>query len=96
MLRSEAKAKIAIAILNMLSHITYKLDGVTKRADFFSTNIDNGKININVYLGEPVGGTITDITLIDKDGMIFDDKEDTIIKSSTKGFYFTFEYSIEG
>lgn len=95
MIKTEAKNKIAYAILNMLSHMTYKLDGEPKRTDFFQTSVIDGRISINVYLKDPLGGSITDIFLIDKDGEIFAEQFDVIQKPSNNGFYFTFEYEVK-
>ena len=75
-----------------LSHATYLLDGQLRQADIFKTDIDQDTIRIFVYLDDTVSGSVSNISLIDKDGDVVALAAREFVKPQSKGLYSVFAY----
>lgn len=75
-----------------LSHATYLLDGQQRQADIFKTDIDQDTIRIFVYLDDTVTGSVSNISLIDKDGDVVALAAREFVKPQSKGLYSVFAY----
>lgn len=75
-----------------LSHATYLLDGQQRQADIFKTDIVQDTIRIFVYLDDTVSGSVSNISLIDKDGDVVALAAREFVKPQSKGLYSVFAY----
>ncbi|NPV89827.1 MAG: hypothetical protein HPY50_03505 [Firmicutes bacterium] len=75
-----------------LSHATYLLGGQQRQVDIFKTDINQDVIKIFVYLDDTVSGTVSNISLIDKDGDVVALAAREFVKPESKGLYSVFAY----
>jgi hypothetical protein len=84
--------KQLLRLQDSLSHATYLLNGQQKQVDIFKTEIDQNLIKVFVYLDDTVSGTVSNISLVDKDGDVIALAEREFIKPQSKGLYSVFAY----
>ena len=77
-----------IAKMQILINNTYK-DIEIQRTELVGTNI-----KIFVYIDESFVGRITRYKLIMKNGKVFDEKNENLVKDDTRGLLTFFEYRI--
>lgn len=75
-----------------LSHATYLLNGQQKQVDIFKVDLDQNLIKVFVYLDDTVSGTVSNISLVDKDGDVIALADRQFVKPQSKGLYSVFAY----
>jgi hypothetical protein len=71
-----------------------KVDTVDTTVAIQSTNVVNNILYIYVWLNDTIKGTITDTKLIDKNGDVFAEKADNIVKDMIIGTLITFKMTL--
>jgi hypothetical protein len=79
---------------NLISHGTYRIGSTTTTMPIQSITQAGDVITVQFYLADSVSGTITRFQVIDKDGEVFDDQPDSIVKPALNGLLVTFKYTI--
>jgi len=85
-------AKQLTRLKDSLSHATYLLNGQQRQANIFKTEINQDVIRVFVYLDDTVSGTVSNISLIDKDGDVVALATREFVKPQSKGLYSVFAY----
>lgn len=93
-LTAKGISKQLVRLKESLSHATFIQGGQTKTVSIFKTTIADSVIRIYVYLDDTVSGTISNISLVDKDGDVVAIAERQFTKPRTKGIYSVFAYKL--
>lgn len=75
-----------------LSHATYLLNGQPRQVNIFKIDLDQNLIKVFVYLDDTVSGTVSNISLVDKDGDVVALANRQFVKPQFKGLYSVFAY----
>lgn len=78
----------------MISHGTYQIGTTVTQMPVHSLTQTGDVITVEFYLASTVSGTINRFQVIDKDGAVFDDQPDSIVKPALNGLLVTFKYTI--
>lgn len=84
--------KQLVRLKESLSRATYLQNGQQKTVDIFKVDIADNVIHIYVYLDDTVTGSISNISLVDKDGDVVAVATRQFTKPRTKGIYSVFAY----
>lgn len=84
--------KQLIRLRDSLSHATYLLNGQQRQVNIFKVDLDQNLIKVFVYLDDTVSGTVSKISLVDKDGDIVALADRQFVKPQSKGLYSVFAY----
>lgn len=87
--------KFKNALVGLIQQGKYTKNGVVYTTPIFKTSIVGDNVNIYLYLDDTVSGNITQIQLIDRDGVVFDSQPENITKPSINGLLVTFTYSLK-
>lgn len=84
--------KQLIRLRDSLSHATYLLNGQQRQVNIFKVDLDQNLIKVFVYLDDTVSGTVSKISLVDKDGDVVALADRQFVKPQSKGLYSVFAY----
>ncbi len=84
--------KQLVRLRDSLSHATYLLNGQQKQVNIFKVDLDQNLIKVFVYLDDTVSGTVSKISLVDKDGDVVALADRQFVKPRSKGLYSVFAY----
>lgn len=84
--------KQLVRLRDSLSHATYLLNGQQKQVNIFKVDLDQNLIKVFVYLDDTVSGTVSKISLVDKDGDVVALADRQFVKPQSKGLYSVFAY----
>lgn len=84
--------KQLVRLRDSLSHATYLLNGQQKQVNIFKVDLDQNLIKVFVYLDDTVSGTVSNISLVDKDGDVIALADRQFVKPQSKGLYSVFAY----
>ncbi|WP_281885703.1 hypothetical protein [Paenibacillus sp. YYML68] len=90
-----AHAKMKDWLQGMISHGTYTKGGVETTMPIHAISQAGDVITVQFYLDDNVSGTITKFKVIDKEGGVFDDQPDSIVKPALNGLLITFKYTLK-
>ncbi|MEK5238035.1 hypothetical protein NST99_20285 [Paenibacillus sp. FSL L8-0470] len=79
---------------DMIAYGTYTIGNAVTQMPIHSLTLTGDVITLQFYLAETVAGTITKFQVIDKDGEVWDDQPDSIVKPALNGLLVTFKYTL--
>lgn len=93
-LTTSAHNKTKAWFQGMISHALITIGGQTITAQPYSLSLTGDVITLQFYLAETVSGALTKTQVIDKDGAVWDDQTDSIVKPALNGLLITFKYTL--
>ena len=94
-LTSKGLNKMCLFYVNSLSHVTYELDGVEKKADFFKKKANGNIAEAYVFFDENYKGTIGNIKCFDKEGDIVAMDSNIYLRTNQKALYIAFKHEFK-
>lgn len=91
-LKPIALHKIAQRFVDNLRCALYTMDGSVKQMPIFNADVEDNIVRIYIYFDEEVGGSLTQVELVDKDGDVVAVAEREFIKPQEMGLYVAFKY----
>ncbi|XJZ25939.1 hypothetical protein ACF5W4_11055 [Bacillota bacterium Lsc_1132] len=91
---TEGHTKMKDWLQALIKEGRYTIAGVAKTTPIFKVERNGDVITFYLYLDNNISGTVTKFELIDKDGTVFDDQPDNIVKPSLNGLLATFKYTV--
>lgn len=91
-LKPIALNKIAQRFADSLSHALYTMDGSVKQTPIFNADVEDNIVRVYISFDEEVGGSLSQVELVDRSGDVVAVAEREFIKPQEMGLYVAFKY----
>ena len=94
MITPQGIEEISQSILDLVSHGTYDLEGVTDTTTIYKTSIEGNTVMIYLYFEDGLSGNLSNFKLVSNSGNDFAVKPEVIEKPDTKGLLVRFKFEV--
>lgn len=84
--------KIVQRFVTSISHVAYTHNGDNKTTALLNTVVEDDIVKFYVYFDDTVSGAISNVSLVDVDGDVVAQVEQSFTKPTDKGLYVVFKY----
>ncbi len=95
MLTTDGINEISSAVLDLIGHGQFTMDGTNYDVDLYETQLDGENITVKLYIDDSYSGTVTNFKLIGTSGKVLAERPDSVSKPETKGILVIFTFNVK-